>query len=143
MRVARRSERASERPETHVHVAQQVVEAAVAVVGGAAERLEDAQPLGAQRAAVRRQLGAQDPDVVHPLGVAVVHAHVHQHVAHEAVAVGRAVVEDLAHHRVVEVVRRGVGDGLHHEQGVPQHVGVGRVDVAVDGVFHLGAELAG
>lgn len=86
------------RRPTYVDVAEQVVEAAVAVVGGAAERLEDAQPLGTQRTAVRRQLGAQDPDVVDPLGVTVVHAHVHQHVAHEAVAVGRTVVEDLPHH---------------------------------------------
>lgn len=78
-----------------------------------------------------------------PLRVSVVHAHIHEHVADEAVAVGRAVVEDLAHHWVVEVVGRGVGDGLHHEHRIPQHVGVGRVDVAVDGVFHFGAELTG
>ena len=78
-----------------------------------------------------------------PLGVPVVHADVHEHVAHEAVAVWRAVVEQLAHHGVVEVVGRGVGDGLHHEHRVPQHVGVRRVDVAVDGVLHLGTELAG
>lgn len=78
-----------------------------------------------------------------PLRVSVVHAHVHEHVADEAVAVGRAVVEDLPHHGVVEVVGRGVGDGLHHEHRVPQHVGVRRVDVAVDGVLHFGAELAG
>lgn len=73
----------------------------------------------------------------------MVHTHIHEHVADEAVAVGRAVVEDLAHHWVVEVVGRGVGDGLRHEPRIPQHVGVGRVDVAVDGVFHFGAELTG
>ena len=72
----------------------------------------------------------------------MVHTDVHQHVAHEAVAVGGAVVEQLAHHGVVEVVGRRVGDGLDHEGLVPQHVGVGRVDVVVDGVLHLGAELA-
>lgn len=71
----------------------------------------------------------------------MVHTHVHKHVADEAVAIGWAVVEDLAHHGVVEVVGRGVGDGLHHEHGVPKHVGVRWVDVAVDGVLHLGAEL--
>lgn len=77
-----------------------------------------------------------------PLRVSVVHTHIHEHITDEAVAVGRAVVEDGAHHGVVEVVGRGVGDGLHHEHGIPEHVGVRRVDVAVDGVFHFGAELA-
>lgn len=76
-----------------------------------------------------------------PLRVSVVHTHVHEHVADEAVAVGRAVVEDLAHHGVVKIGGTGVGDGFHHKHGVPKHVGVRRVDVAVDGVFHLGAEL--
>ena len=41
---------------THVHVAQEVVEATVAVVGGAAEGFEDAQPLSTQRATVGSQL---------------------------------------------------------------------------------------
>ena len=77
-----------------------------------------------------------------PLRVSVVHTHIHEHITDEAVAVGRAVVEDGAHHGVVEVVGRGVGDGLHHEHGIPEHVGVRRVDIAVDGVFHFGAELA-
>lgn len=72
----------------------------------------------------------------------MVHTHVHEHIAHKAVAVGRAVVEDLPDHGVVEVLCRRVGDGLYHEHGVPQHVGVGRVDVAVDRVLHLGAKLA-
>lgn len=71
----------------------------------------------------------------------MVHADVHQHVADEAVAIGRAVVEQLPHHGVVEVVSRGVGDGVDHEGLVPQHVGVRRVDVVVDGVLHFGAEL--
>ncbi len=70
----------------------------------------------------------------------MVHAHVHEHVTNEAVAVSRAVVEDISHHGVVEVVGRGVGDGLHHEHGIPKHVGVRWVDIAVDGVFHFGAE---
>lgn len=39
-----------------------------------------------------------------PLRVSVVHAHIHEHITDEAVAVGWAVVEDLAHHGVVEVV---------------------------------------
>lgn len=39
-----------------------------------------------------------------PLRVSVVHTHIHKHIAHEAVAVGWAVIEDLAHHGVVEVV---------------------------------------
>lgn len=76
-----------------------------------------------------------------PLRVSVVHTHIHKHIAHEAVAVGWAVIEDLAHHGVVEVVGWGVGDGLHHEHRIPKHVGVWWVDIAVDGVFHFGAEL--
>ena len=59
-----------------------------------------------------------------PLGVSVVHTHIHEHIADEAVAVGRAVVEDLSHHGVVEVVGRGVGDGLHHKHRIPKHVGI-------------------
>lgn len=75
-----------------------------------------------------------------PLRVSVVHAHIHQHITDEAVAIGWAVIEDLAHHRVVEVVCWGVGNGLHHEHWVPEHVGVWRVNVAVDRVLHFGAE---
>lgn len=51
---------------THIYVTQQIVEATVAVVGGAAESLEDAEPLGTQGATIRRQLRTQDPDIVHP-----------------------------------------------------------------------------
>lgn len=39
-----------------------------------------------------------------PLGVSVVHTHIHEHITHKAVTVSRAVIEDLAHHGVVEVV---------------------------------------
>lgn len=53
---------------TYIHITQQIIEATVAVVGGAAQSLEDAEPLGTQRATVRRQLSTQDPDVVHPEG---------------------------------------------------------------------------
>ena len=42
------------RAQTHIYVTKQVVEATVAVVGGAAQGLEDAQPLGTESAAVRR-----------------------------------------------------------------------------------------
>ena len=56
---------------THIYVTQQVVEATVAVVGGAAQGLENAQPLGTERTTVRRQLRTQDPDVVHPGGTRV------------------------------------------------------------------------
>lgn len=72
----------------------------------------------------------------------MVHADIHEHITDEAVAVCWAIVEDLAHHGVVEIVGRGVGNGLHHEHRIPKHVGVRRVDIAVDGVFHFGAELA-
>lgn len=54
----------------------------------------------------------------------MVHAHIHEHITDKAVAVGWAIVEDLAHHGVVEVVGRGVGNGLHHEHRIPKHVGV-------------------
>lgn len=76
-----------------------------------------------------------------PLRVAVVHTHIHQDVTHEAVAVSRTVVQYLPDQRVVEVVSRRVRYGVDHEHLVPQHVGVRRVDVVVDGVLHLGAEL--
>ena len=65
---------------THIDVAQQVVEATVSVVGGAAEGFEDAQPLGTQGAAVGRQLGAQDANVIHPAdGEHSVSTHTHTH----------------------------------------------------------------
>lgn len=51
---------------TYIYVTQQIIEAAVAVVRGTAEGLEDAEPLGTQGAAIRCQLCAQDPDIVHP-----------------------------------------------------------------------------
>ena len=51
---------------THIYVTQQIIEATVAVVGGAAESLEDAEPLGTQGATIRRQLRTQDPNIVHP-----------------------------------------------------------------------------
>lgn len=71
----------------------------------------------------------------------MVHAHIHEHVTDKAVAVGWAVVEDFPHHGVVKVVGRRVGNGLHHEDRVPEHVGVRWVDIAVDRVFHFRAEL--
>lgn len=51
---------------THIYITEQIIETTVAVVGGAAESLEDAEPLRTQRATVRRQLSTQDPDIVHP-----------------------------------------------------------------------------
>lgn len=50
----------------YVYVAQQIIKAAVAVVGRTAQGLEDAEPLGTEGATVRRQLCAQNPDIVHP-----------------------------------------------------------------------------
>lgn len=71
----------------------------------------------------------------------MVHAHVHEHITHKAVAVGWAVIEDLAHHRVVKIMSGRVRNGFHHEHRIPQHVGVRWVDIAVDGVFNFGAKL--
>lgn len=51
---------------TYIYVTQQIIEAAVAVVRRTAEGLEDAEPLGTQGAAIRCQLCAQDPNIVHP-----------------------------------------------------------------------------
>lgn len=67
----------------------------------------------------------------------MIHADIHEHIAHKAVAIGRAVIEDLSHHGVVKVRCRRVGYGLNHEPWVPQHVGVRRVNVAVDGILHF------
>lgn len=50
----------------YIYVAQQIIEAAVAVVRGTAQSLEDAKPLGTQGATIRCQLCAQNPDIVHP-----------------------------------------------------------------------------
>lgn len=50
----------------YVYVAQQIIEAAVAVVRGAAQSFEDTEPLGTQGATIRCQLCAQNPDIVHP-----------------------------------------------------------------------------
>lgn len=51
---------------TYIYVTQQVIEATVAIVRGAAESLEDAEPLSTQGATIRRQLCAQDPNIVYP-----------------------------------------------------------------------------
>lgn len=51
---------------TYIYVTQQIIEATVAIIRGAAESLEDAKPLSAQGATIRRQLCTQDPDIVHP-----------------------------------------------------------------------------
>lgn len=78
-----------------------------------------------------------------PLRVTVIHTYVHQDVTHEAVAVSRAVVENLAHHGMVEVVGWRVCYGVDHKHLVPQHVGVWWVNVPVDRILHLGAKLTG
>lgn len=114
---------------TYINVTKQIVEAAVAVVRGAAKSFENAEPLCAQRATISCQLCTQDPNIIHPeitkainekekhpskqgcaeynhhspLRVSVVHTNLHEYVAHEAVAVSRAVIEDFAHHGVVVV----------------------------------------
>lgn len=78
-----------------------------------------------------------------PVGVVVPHTDMHEGVAHKAVTVGWVVRETLAQVGVGEIVRRRVLDCVDHEERLPQHVGVGRLHVAVDGVLHLGAEVTG
>lgn len=56
----------SQEETSYINITQQVIEAAVAIVGGAAKSLENAEPLGTQGATIRCQLGTQDPNIVHP-----------------------------------------------------------------------------
>lgn len=51
---------------TYINITQQIIEATVAIVGGTAKSLEDAEPLSTQGATIRRQLCTQDPNIVHP-----------------------------------------------------------------------------
>lgn len=48
--------------------------------------------------------------------------HVHECIAHKAVAVGWVVCETLAQVGVGEVVSRWILNGVNHEQRLPQHV---------------------
>ena len=53
-------------PQSHIYIAEEVVETASAIVRGAAQGLKHSQPLCTQRLAIAGQLCTQDGDVIHP-----------------------------------------------------------------------------
>lgn len=53
-------------PQSHIYIAEEIVETTSAIVRGTAQGLKHSQPLCTQRLAIAGQLCTQDCDVIHP-----------------------------------------------------------------------------
>lgn len=71
----------------------------------------------------------------------VSHTHVHKCITDKTVAVSWVFIKALAQVGVCKVMCRWIFNSVNHELWFPQHVGVRWLNIAVDCVFHLGAEV--
>lgn len=69
------------------------------------------------------------------------HTHVHKCITDKTVAVGWIFIEALAQVGVRKVMCRWIFNSVYHELRFPEHVGVRWLNIAVDCVLHLGAEV--
>lgn len=72
-----------------------------------------------------------------PPSVLMAHAHVHEGVADETVAVGRVVTEDLAQHGVVDATGWGILNKIHHKVWIPTQVGICRNHIIIYGLLYF------